>query len=373
MSAQDPDRESEGPRPTRSTVGKRAIERGGASRFADVAKLAQLTPSAAASAAVPKERDENSGVINLAALSATEPQASAPAPPVATPARLRDASPTAQTNLAAAAPLVPALSSAEPPQARNSRGSKRFAGIGLGVVIGLASAAAVAAAVFVLVRRAEPPSPVAAQIVPPVAPAETSARGSTAVAPVASGSDDKTLALSDLPRVPASASAGEGEHAAPPASAAAASASPPAIAAGGVGSPRSQGGAEAAGNHRDLQAMMQQAVGVSGTSMAPQPAKAQGDSTESLNGGVPLRPSLGAVNGALGTAMPGARACIDSDSPVSHATITFQSDGSVANVAIADWAAGKPVEACIRAALMKARVPPFALPTYTVPATIRSN
>jgi hypothetical protein len=86
-----------------------------------------------------------------------------------------------------------------------------------------------------------------------------------------------------------------------------------------------------------------------------------------------LRPSLGAINGAIGTAMPAARACVDLDSPVSRASITFNSDGSVGAVAISGWAAGKPAEECIRAALSKARVPPFAQPTYTVPATIRSN
>jgi hypothetical protein len=119
--------------------------------------------------------------------------------------------------------------------------------------------------------------------------------------------------------------------------------------------------------------MMQEAVGAPTAGALPQPAKAQVESTGSSSDSVPIRPSLGAINGALGTAMPAARACLEPDSPISRATITFQSDGSVSNVSVTEWAAGKPVEGCIRAALMRARVPPFAQPTYTVPATIRSN
>jgi hypothetical protein len=114
---------------------------------------------------------------------------------------------------------------------------------------------------------------------------------------------------------------------------------------------------------------------------APQPVTAQGmgagpnseSASDQGDRSVPLRPSLGAINGAIGTAMPAARACLDVDAPVSRASITFNSDGTVGAVAISGWAAGKPAEACIRAALTKARVPPFAQPTYTVPATIRSN
>jgi hypothetical protein len=71
--------------------------------------------------------------------------------------------------------------------------------------------------------------------------------------------------------------------------------------------------------------------------------------------------------------MPTARACVDEDAPVSRASVTFNSDGTVGNVSVTGWATGKPAEQCIRAALGKARVPPFAQPTYTAPATIRSN
>ena len=36
-------------------------------------------------------------------------------------------------------------------------------------------------------------------------------------------------------------------------------------------------------------------------------------------------------------------------------------------------AAGKPAEACIKSALMKAKVQPFAEPTYTANVTVRHN
>ena len=84
------------------------------------------------------------------------------------------------------------------------------------------------------------------------------------------------------------------------------------------------------------------------------------------------RPS-GAIQGALGTALPSARACLEPDDPISHATVTFQSDGSVGSVTVTGGAAGKPAEACIRSALSKARVSPFAQPSFSVPATIRPN
>jgi hypothetical protein len=130
-----------------------------------------------------------------------------------------------------------------------------------------------------------------------------------------------------------------------------------------------------------LEALMRQAAGVTPASIPAPTPKSSGPpgQGESVGGegaaaaSVPLRPSLGAVSGAIGMALPSARACVDADAPLSRAKITFRSDGSVAEVEVSGWAAGRPAEACIRAALMRTRVPPFAEPTYVVPATIRSN
>ena len=70
---------------------------------------------------------------------------------------------------------------------------------------------------------------------------------------------------------------------------------------------------------------------------------------------------------------PAAKACLNGDEPLSRATVTFQSDGTVKSVNVTGFAAGKPQEACIKAALSKATVSPFAEATYPVPVTIRSN
>ena len=41
------------------------------------------------------------------------------------------------------------------------------------------------------------------------------------------------------------------------------------------------------------------------------------------------------------------------------------------NVTLSGFAAGKPQEACIKAALMRAHVDPFSDPTFSVPVPIR--
>jgi hypothetical protein len=117
---------------------------------------------------------------------------------------------------------------------------------------------------------------------------------------------------------------------------------------------------------------MQQAAGVSSTPAAPGTAKTD-DAPLPAPGSIPLKPSLGAIQGALGAALPTARACLGPDDPISHATVTFRSDGSVESVSVSGGAAGKAAEGCIRAALSKARVAPFVQPTFTVPATVRPN
>jgi hypothetical protein len=51
----------------------------------------------------------------------------------------------------------------------------------------------------------------------------------------------------------------------------------------------------------------------------------------------------------------------------------FASGGNVQSVSVSGAAAGKPAEACIKGALMKAKVTPFAEPTYTANITVRHN
>jgi hypothetical protein len=71
--------------------------------------------------------------------------------------------------------------------------------------------------------------------------------------------------------------------------------------------------------------------------------------------------------------MPAARACLESDDPISRATMTFGSDGNVRSVVVSGAASGKPAGACIRGALAKVRVPPFAQATFAFEATVRPD
>ncbi len=83
------------------------------------------------------------------------------------------------------------------------------------------------------------------------------------------------------------------------------------------------------------------------------------------------RPSQGQVQVAVSSVMPNVRSCLLGDDPASRALLTFQGDGTVKSVSVSGFAAGKPQEACIKAALSRAHVSPFTDPTYAVPVTIR--
>jgi hypothetical protein len=107
--------------------------------------------------------------------------------------------------------------------------------------------------------------------------------------------------------------------------------------------------------------------------LQPAAAVAAGSSLAGASGSVPLRPSMGALQATIGVTLPGARACLSSGDPAVHATITFRSDGSVGDVAVSGSAQGGAAEACIRSALGKARVPPFAEPSFLYPVTVRAN
>ncbi|MEA2746282.1 MAG: hypothetical protein QOI41_425, partial [Myxococcales bacterium] len=63
--------------------------------------------------------------------------------------------------------------------------------------------------------------------------------------------------------------------------------------------------------------------------------------------------------------------CLGPDDPVSRASITFTSAGTVQSVNVTGGAVGKPAEACIKGALGKAKVAPFAEATYTANITVR--
>jgi hypothetical protein len=108
-------------------------------------------------------------------------------------------------------------------------------------------------------------------------------------------------------------------------------------------------------------------------SLQPAAAVAAGSGLAGGPDSVPLRPSMGAVQSALGVAGRAARGCLAAGNAVSRATVTFRSDGSVSDVSVSGSAAGTPAEGCIRAALAKAQVPPFAEPSFAAPVTVRPN
>lgn len=126
----------------------------------------------------------------------------------------------------------------------------------------------------------------------------------------------------------------------------------------------------AGGGNGDLAEAMKTAAG-GGTGLGG--GGGGGGQTQAAAGNVAQRPSQGQVAGAIGSVMQAAKACLGADEPMSRATVTFQSDGSVKSVNVTGFAAGKPQEACIKGALSKAKVDPFAEASYPVPVSIRSN
>jgi len=105
---------------------------------------------------------------------------------------------------------------------------------------------------------------------------------------------------------------------------------------------------------------------------AATPAQQQGaKQAVASNEALPTHPSSGAIQGAIGSVMGGARSCIAGQEAGSKATVSFGADGRVKSVALAGPAAGTPAEGCIRSALMGARVPPFSDPEYSASFTVR--
>ena len=78
------------------------------------------------------------------------------------------------------------------------------------------------------------------------------------------------------------------------------------------------------------------------------------------------RPSTGAAQAAIGSVLGAARACVAGLAGASTANIVFTSEGSVSKVTLSGPAAGTPAGQCVESALRRARVAPFAQPTYVV-------
>lgn len=83
------------------------------------------------------------------------------------------------------------------------------------------------------------------------------------------------------------------------------------------------------------------------------------------------KPSIGALQAALGTVIPAASACLAGQQEGVKTSVTFGSDGRVQSVAFSDGELGAGAKTCIRNALAGARVAPFAQPSFGVSITIR--
>lgn len=92
---------------------------------------------------------------------------------------------------------------------------------------------------------------------------------------------------------------------------------------------------------------------------------------DSRGGELPVKPTTGAVQVALGAVMSGARHCVAGDDAPSRAVVVFGSDGRVQSVTVSGAAAGKSSGSCIEAQLSRARVQPFAASSFSVNATVR--
>jgi hypothetical protein len=120
-----------------------------------------------------------------------------------------------------------------------------------------------------------------------------------------------------------------------------------------------------------LFALMKEAVGAADATVRLVPVERAEPPSPVGSPATILHPSQGQVASALGAVLPQARACFDSDDPISRARVVFRPSGDVQSVAVTGYAQGKPTEACVRSALSEAKVPPFTEAAFVVPVTIR--
>lgn len=248
---------------------------------------------------------------------------------------------------------------------------KKGKGVVIALVIGVIGAGAVAAGGFFYVQhKAEAAAaelaalntaPVAPVVAAPPAPAETAA-----ATPAPEPSVDPDALPEESPPDTKVAAAPKGAtKAAPKAATAKPAAKEESAKLSAKDLPTTPTGPEG-----DLGKAMGAAVGADGKPVKATPA-AGNTGPQFAAGTVPQKPSQGAVTGAIGAVLPGARACLGPDDPVSRASITFTSVGTVQSVSVSGGAAGKPAAACIKSALGKAKVAPFAAATYTANITVR--
>ncbi len=88
-------------------------------------------------------------------------------------------------------------------------------------------------------------------------------------------------------------------------------------------------------------------------------------------GGLPSKPSTGAVQAAIGSVMGSAKACLAGSSQSAQVELTFGSNGSVVGANVKGPLAGSSAAQCIEGALRRARVSPFADPIFSLGMWVR--
>ena len=116
------------------------------------------------------------------------------------------------------------------------------------------------------------------------------------------------------------------------------------------------------GDQGDLAGAMKGAVGAK--DVAAETTKATDN-----NGANQIRPAAGQVVGAIGAVLPAARACLGPDDSIRSGSMVFASDGSVKQVSLSGGA--KPTDDCIKSALSKAKLQPFADDSFITHVTVR--
>jgi len=269
----------------------------------------------------------------------------------------------AENDRASIPPVTPTSVSPAPMPSASARPTKKDAGVGLWLLGGgaVAGVAAAAAAVFYMLQPTAPIAKVEAKEQPVIN--DTAKRAGIPDVEPPSAVPELPPVEVVSPAAPVKVANNAKPTAAPQTAPQAAPREAPVAQAAKLPEPPPADPAHATGT---LAEAMRQAAGPAQTA-----AKEENKGPEFAAGTVPQKPSQGALTGAIGAALPSARACLGPDDPVSRATITFTSNGAVQSVAVHGGALGTPAEGCIKNALSKAKISPFAEATYTTTVTVR--
>jgi hypothetical protein len=233
--------------------------------------------------------------------------------------------------------------------------------------IGVAIAAVGLAAGFGLYLASRQPAPTVAPMVSSASP--PSAATETSLAP------PRPLAAETRPNVPATPAEEEASIAPLPAPEPAAAPAHESAAAvksqAPVAETRPSAVNTGARSHAEKVVLEEDAPAT--TSAPPKPASSAKLRPAELNTAntVSDRPSTGAAQAAVGAVLGAARACIAGQPEASSATLVFGSSGEVTSVNVSGPAEGTPAAACIKSALGKARVQPFAASSFSLGVTVR--